>query len=176
MDKREIKTKRSIINAFLQLRHQKPLERITIKELAELAEISKATFYLHYKDIYDLSDTLEKETVQSILTDIPHPEYFLSNHKQFMEELLFSFHAQQNIIDILFSGSRSHILPQSIEQALKEYIFKMEPQKKDDVRFNILLTHQILGGYYAYTEHRHQFSDDEIIDVISEITIRAIQE
>ena len=56
MDLREKKTKRNIRNAFIELRAKKPLERISIKELAELAEISKATFYLHYKDIYDLSE------------------------------------------------------------------------------------------------------------------------
>ena len=57
MDLREIKTQRSIRNAFLQLRSEKPLERIRVKELAELAEISKGTFYLHYHDVYDLSSS-----------------------------------------------------------------------------------------------------------------------
>ena len=37
MDLREIKTQRSIRNAFLQLRSEKPLERIRVKERAELA-------------------------------------------------------------------------------------------------------------------------------------------
>lgn len=62
MDLRTIKTKRNIKNAFIQLRTKKPLERITVKELAELAEISKATFYLHYHDVYDLSDQLQKKS------------------------------------------------------------------------------------------------------------------
>ena len=52
MDLRVKKTKNSIINAFLKLRAKKSLERITVKELSDLAEINKATFYLHYKDIY----------------------------------------------------------------------------------------------------------------------------
>ena len=55
MDLRTERTKRSIINAFLELRSQKPLEKITVKELSELAFINKATFYTHYQDIYDLS-------------------------------------------------------------------------------------------------------------------------
>ena len=51
MDLRVEKTKRSIINAFLNLRSRKPLEKITVKELSEIAQINKATFYLHYHDI-----------------------------------------------------------------------------------------------------------------------------
>ena len=67
MDLRERKTKRAIKDAFLQLRVKKPLERIRVKELSELAQISKATFYLHYKDIYDLSEQLQNEVVQDIM-------------------------------------------------------------------------------------------------------------
>ena len=81
MDLRQKKTIRSIKNAFLRLRSEKELERIRIKELVELAEISKGTFYLHYHDIYDLEEQLEIETIQSLLKNIPHPEYILTNKK-----------------------------------------------------------------------------------------------
>ena len=54
MDLRRQRTKNSIINAFIQLRASKPLEKITVKELSELAYINKATFYTYYQDIYDL--------------------------------------------------------------------------------------------------------------------------
>ena len=87
MDLRVEKTKRSIINAFLKLRSQKPLEKITVKELASLAEINKATFYLHYHDIYDLSETLEREVVQSTLNSIQHPEAIFRNNRSFVREL-----------------------------------------------------------------------------------------
>ena len=40
-----------------------------MKELAELAEISKATFYLHYHDIYDLSSKMQKEVIHTALDD-----------------------------------------------------------------------------------------------------------
>ena len=66
MDLRIEKTERGIKNAFIELRSGKPLEKITVKELCESARINKSTFYAHYKDIYDLSDAMEEEVVQSI--------------------------------------------------------------------------------------------------------------
>ena len=54
MDLRIQKTKNSIFSAFIELRAAKPLEKITIRELTQKANISKQTFYLHFKDIYDL--------------------------------------------------------------------------------------------------------------------------
>lgn len=67
MDLRVQKTKNSILDAFIELRSEKPLEKITVKELADRARISKQTFYLHYKDIYDLSEQLEQELVKSLV-------------------------------------------------------------------------------------------------------------
>ena len=51
MDLRKKKTLRAIRQAFYDLRKQKKLEAITVTELCRSAEISKAAFYLHYRDI-----------------------------------------------------------------------------------------------------------------------------
>ena len=63
MDLRQKKTLRAIGQAFYALRKQKKLEAITVTELCKNAEISKATFYLHYKDIFDLSEKLQDEII-----------------------------------------------------------------------------------------------------------------
>ena len=170
MDLREKKTKRSIKNAFIKLRSTKPLERITIKELVESAEISKATFYLHYRDIYDLSDSLQKELIQDILQSLDQPELFLSDTTAFTSALFYAFSDHHSMIEILFSGSQFAILPLSIEKELKEYIFKIIPSARDNAKFNILLTYQILGGYHAYQQYYPNYGIDYIVDVIKEIT------
>lgn len=168
MDLREKKTKRSIKNAFIQLRAQKPLERISVKELAELAEISKATFYLHYHDIYDLSDCLQKEILQKVLESITQPELVLSDSARFTELLFHAFHAHQTLIDILFSGSQSSILPTNIEKELKNYIFNLVPAAKEDVKTNILLTYQIQGGFYAYQRYHKDYDIAFIMKVLND--------
>ena len=170
MDLREKKTKRSIKKAFIELRSNKPLERITVKELVELAEISKATFYLHYHDIFDLSDSLQKELIQDILKGLDQPELFLTNTTAFTSALFYAFAEHQELIEILFSGSQYAILPLSIEKEVKEYIFKIIPSARDDAKFNIMLTHQILGGYHVYQQYHEKHSIDYIMDVLKEIT------
>lgn len=59
MDRRIQRTRNSLFSAFIELRATKPVEKITVKELTEKANISKQTFYLHFQDIYDLSEYLE---------------------------------------------------------------------------------------------------------------------
>ncbi len=71
MDKRIEKTQKAIKEAFIKLRAKKPLEKISVKELCEIAYINKSTFYSHYENIYALSDALEYELVLSIISSIP---------------------------------------------------------------------------------------------------------
>lgn len=170
MDLREKKTKRSIKNAFIQLRTKKPLERITVKELSELAQISKATFYLHYHDIYDLSDQLQKEVIKDVLSGLEQPGLSLQDTAAFTSALFHAFYAQQRLIDILFSGSQSSVLPLSIERELKEYIFTQMPSARENAEFNISLTYRILGGFHVYQQYHQKYGIDYVVQVIDRIT------
>lgn len=154
MDLRQQKTRRSIINAFLALRSEKPLEKITVKELSERAEIHKATFYLHYHDIYELSEELEQEIVGEIFQGLSNPEDFLTNAEKLNEELYCLLISYENLLSILFSGSRSGVLVDLMEEQLKSYIFGRHPQYKDDLELNVILTYLIQGGYNAYMQYR----------------------
>lgn len=168
MDLRVKKTRDSITNAFLRLREKKPLERITVKELADLAQINKATFYLHYKDIYDLSETLENELFESVFNSIEHPNSVLSEPRLFIAELTDGFAANQRLIDVIFSNGRRNILADKFETEVRRFIFDKYPQYKSDTRLNISLTYMIKGGYYAYAEHS-DLDMDMIISVIGDI-------
>ncbi len=151
MDLREKKTRRAIREAFLKLRKTKPVEKISVKELAQLAEISKATFYLHYRDIFDLSDALQNEVIQSILENITHPEYILTDPAQFTQELTASFYAQAASIEVLFSGNQYAVLPMHIEQELRTFLHKHYPNA--DCALDMLLTYQIMGSYYVFNQY-----------------------
>ena len=47
-------TKRALEASLKKLLLQKPLNKITISDIAEDCGISRMTFYYHFKDIYDL--------------------------------------------------------------------------------------------------------------------------
>lgn len=172
MDLREKKTKRSITNAFLTLRASKPLERITIRELAEQAEISKATFYLHYHDIYALADELERQTIQAVMGEIREPENLLKDPARFAAELVRAFLLHKQQIDIVFSGAREAVLPESIEQEIRKTLFALRPEAEQDGRLNIALTYQIQGSYYAYRKNYARFGTALVEQVLGEIAGR----
>lgn len=152
MDIRVKKTRRSIITAFMELRAHKPLEKITVKELCEKAEINKSTFYTHFTDIYHLSDQLEQELIQQVVDNLPHPQYVVEHPKEFTQELFLAFYAQSARIDKLFSGPQRGNFVVKLHTALKERIFQAYPQYENDLFFNVYLNFAIFGGYYAMCE------------------------
>ena len=170
MDLRTKKTRRAIREAFLHLRAKKPLERITVKELAELAEISKATFYLHYQDIYDLSQQLQRETVEQALGHIPQPEEFLENPMQFMQDVVHSFSVQREVTQVLFSGTQSSQFPALIEEAFLQYYSRHFPNLEQDAKFRTFLTYQVYGSYYAFTNNVDIFQRRPVLEALHDLS------
>lgn len=64
-DPRTRKTKRAIRNAFAKLLSENEITDITVRAVAELAEINRKTFYRYYSGIHQVVDEIENEIVRS---------------------------------------------------------------------------------------------------------------
>lgn len=64
-DRRIIKTKKAIRNAFAELLSKMDIDEITITDIAETADINRKTFYSHYTGIYQLIDEIENEIISA---------------------------------------------------------------------------------------------------------------
>nr|WP_122011709.1 TetR/AcrR family transcriptional regulator [Maliibacterium massiliense] len=59
-------TKRNLRDAFWRLYTQKPLDRISIKEITDLAGYNRGTFYLYYRDVYDIFEQIEDDLLGQV--------------------------------------------------------------------------------------------------------------
>ena len=162
MDLRIKKTRRSIIDAFLELRTKKSLEKITVKELCERAEINKSTFYCHYTDIYDLQNQLETEVITAIINGISTPEDLFQEPRKLVSLWHEAFHAKESLIKTLFSDSREMRFVEKLEKAIKDCVFEKYPKLlRDNPKLNVAFTYTIYGGFFAFL--RNSQYDSELI-------------
>lgn len=63
LDRRVVKTKKAIRNAFAKLISEKDINKITIKDIADTADINRKTFYNYYSGVYEIIEEIEKEIV-----------------------------------------------------------------------------------------------------------------
>lgn len=150
-DLRVTKTRRLIKATFLELVQAKPVQKITVTELAKRAEISKGTFYLHCLDIYDLYNQMVEETVAKIAGSFdPYPDLF-SAPESFVRTFLFS---QVEPLGLSLSAGERALLteknmqscskyPQCFLDGFKEQIYQVGALarcEENDIKIDFLLT------------------------------------
>ena len=56
-----LRSKRLIREAFFALLKEKELEKITVRLIADRADVNRSTYYAHYQDIQELVDEIGDE-------------------------------------------------------------------------------------------------------------------
>ncbi|WP_436876072.1 TetR/AcrR family transcriptional regulator [Mammaliicoccus sciuri] len=89
-DRRVRKSKRAIKQAFIQLLKENNLDRITIQQISDLADVNRGTFYLNYEDKYALLDEMENEQIEKIkgFVDIRKMDLSTKNSDRFIEDFV----------------------------------------------------------------------------------------
>lgn len=65
-DRRVRRTKKMLTQALMQLMQEKQLKEITVRELTDRADMNRGTFYLYYRDIYDMLEKLEDSMFEAL--------------------------------------------------------------------------------------------------------------
>lgn len=66
IDRRVIKTKKAIRGALMEIVEDKDLNKITMKEIAERADVDRKTVYNYYASAQDILDEIEDEAVAEL--------------------------------------------------------------------------------------------------------------
>lgn len=59
-------TRKNIIRAFCRLYEEKPIEKISVKDVIALAGYNRSTFYVYFSDIYALLEYIENDVIDYI--------------------------------------------------------------------------------------------------------------
>ena len=100
-DRRVNYTKMMLKQSLLQLLLTKPINKITIKELCETADINRATFYTHYQDAYDLLRQIENELFAEIHHSID-TELRTEQMSEFLESICSCIRKNKELCEVIF--------------------------------------------------------------------------
>jgi AcrR family transcriptional regulator len=68
------KTRQMFIDVFCELYSQKPIEKISIQEIANKSGYNRSTFYQYFTDIYELLDFVENDLLSYIKEELANKE------------------------------------------------------------------------------------------------------
>jgi len=121
-DRRVRRTKKMLLQALTQLLTEKKINKITVTELSELADINRATFYLYYKDVFDMMEQVENELFENFTMSLE--QY---THEGFSYESSISFYTYAfefvkeyaNICKILLGPDGDYSFVEKFKKAIK---------------------------------------------------------
>jgi len=127
-------TRKVIQEAFWTLLKEKPVAKITVKEVCDLAQINRGTFYKHYLDCYDLLDKMQEETIAQL------EEQLASIKTQGVTSMLVSFmrslRQEQEVLRVLSrqgqSGAFVHRVVGCCYRCMEKHMARMPGMSLED--------------------------------------------
>lgn len=139
-------TKEWIAESFMELSQKKSIDKITIKDIVTNCGLTKATFYYHFQDKYDLIAWIYTRPIKNIFgrmnnTDFSFHEAIIFNLNYFAENRKYLINALNNttgqnsflnyvfkinftlLHDFIKSLNKSEALPKRILALIKLYVF-----------------------------------------------------
>lgn len=107
-----VKTRKLIKNTFIQmLSEKKEISKISVSDLVTRAEISRATFYAHFDDIYSVVEEFETELIDKFFTNakvLATDDYdkFFETLFAFLKENDENYKMMCRSNDVIFSAKR----------------------------------------------------------------------
>lgn len=115
-ESRKVKyTKKIIKDSFLSLLKQKHMNKITIIEICEIADINRGTFYQHYENIDQLLDSIVAELLEKIREAQQNGDFF-----ERMERSLHIIYEDRELAKVVLSDNCNKNYLENILSELKE--------------------------------------------------------
>jgi len=74
-ESRRTKLTRSLLrDSLVELMQTESIHKISIKQICEVADVNRTTFYAHYCDRYELLEDVERETAKCISAELEHSD------------------------------------------------------------------------------------------------------
>lgn len=157
-------TEMAILDTFVRLLDEMPLDRITVRDMIAVCGISRSTFYYHFRDIYAVFEAVLRRDVQKLQEKYQREEdwydnlkrlfTYLSEHRRRVCHIYRSVH--QNVLEqYLFQATESLFL-EYIRTAARDLIVSEE-----DIRF-ICFSYQSMFAGMLLHWLRHGMHEDPI--------------
>lgn len=104
MDRRVKYTQNVIKETLIDLLAEKEINKITVSEICEIADINRATFYRYYLDVYDLLEKIEESFTSELKEVYVKDESSDYTVSKFAKAFLNVFVENKKLVKILFSS------------------------------------------------------------------------
>ncbi len=150
-------TRKNIVMAFCKLYEQKPIEKISVKDVINLAGYNRSTFYEYFTDIYALLKYIEDDVINYIKAK-------MNNETRSPADLLTLFSAKEDYLKVLL-GTYGCI---HFQDRLKNEFMQISNESDNSLQPYLAEFHMMvsLSMYRLWLKNNKDISLDELSSLI----------
>lgn len=183
-DRRIIKTKKAIRNAFITLLAQKDYNNISIKDIADAADVDRKTVYNYYGGIYEIREELENDLIvlwKDALKQLDFKKH-ISNPQKIFDILTDIINSNLELYSNLMKlDAKSHVirkLNKALTDLVKEGLSESAKFADNDIKTQIaaqFITSGMLSTYQYWFNSDKVMPLEELSKEIGDIVINGIK-
>lgn len=150
-------TRKDLEEAFWDLYAQKSVDKISVRELTERAGYNRGTFYLHYRDIYDLLEQSEADLLAQMADCVRYCNQNMGKLAliDLMTRVLVLYERNRSHIVILLSDRGDPAFTRQLKDMMKQIpIWRVSDPALDmpDGERDLLLEQTVSGVLYLIAD------------------------
>ena len=155
-------TQHALKQALLTLLKEKSVNKITVKEVCELAELNRATFYSHYSDCFALLEAIENELLEAFAQS-------LTLIKSFDVAALIEANEEACRV-LIFQNPGSPVIHRMIDYARPQSIaYWRQELRASDEELEMLYTHLSNGLMHVVVEGYDRYERETVVRFVRRI-------
>ncbi len=183
LDRRVRKTRQQLQHCLAVLLKEKKIQEITVREITEMADLNRGTFYLHYKDVFDLLEKVELELLDEL--DSTLQKYQASDLHQKLSliftDLFVCVQENAEMVQILLGENGdlnfvNQVKERVREKCLKDWfeLFNSQDSQLFDA-FNAFVVSGCLGLVTYWLQNGMKESPKELAQIAEQIMMHGIK-
>lgn len=180
MNKNEIKsnlTKKKLCDTYMNLYKKKNIEQITIREITEISGYNRGTFYIYYKDVYDIHEKIKKGLVLKAKDKFLNIS--LNKDKTPIEQLfeaIMEFY-NENENQIIPLVTKDPTFSKTIKELLKPVLSKVLKIDLNSQRSEYLIEYHlsaVFGVLNYWINEKKNISTNDLFALIKEVSTKGV--
>ena len=162
-------TQHALKQALLTLLKEKSVNKITVKEVCELAELNRATFYSHYSDCFALLEAIENELLEAFAQSLTLIKSF--DVAALIEAIYDMIGMNEEACRVLiFQNPGSTVIHRMIDYARPQSIaYWRQELRASDEELEMLYTHLSNGLMHVVVEGYDRYERETVVRFVRRI-------
>lgn len=178
------KTRKLLLHGLTQLMEKKSIKHITVRELTDLCDLNRATFYLHYRDIYDMVEKIENEMLENFNTAVnKHSTEELKENPSLIFIEIFEFiYENSDMCRVLLGENGDYAFVEKLKNIIKTKAFSEwlnfysdDNTGVDEELYYSFVVSGCIGAIRYWTDEDFRTSADEMAIKVADMVLNGVK-